>query len=39
MRRKEPKYKQLVLDNADFGRQQTIATMAANPRLVERLIV
>ena len=39
MRRTEPEYKQLALDNADLSRQQLIAAMVANPRLIERPIV
>jgi arsenate reductase len=39
MRRKEPEYKQLALDSADLSRQQLIAAMVANPRLIERPIV
>jgi arsenate reductase len=39
MRRKEPEYKKLDLDNADLSRQQLIAAMMANPRLIERPIV
>lgn len=39
MRRKEPQYKQLELDNTDLNRQQLIEAMVASPRLIERPIV
>ncbi|MCM0612509.1 arsenate reductase (glutaredoxin) [Marinobacter sediminum] len=39
MRTKEKEYKDLGLDNPDLNRDQLIAAMTANPKLIERPIV
>ncbi|MBW4936579.1 arsenate reductase (glutaredoxin) [Marinobacter sp. F4206] len=39
MRTKEKEYKELGLDNPDLSRDQLIAAMVANPKLIERPIV
>jgi arsenate reductase len=39
MRTKEPEYKELGLDDASLSREQLIAAMVANPKLIERPIV
>ncbi|AOY88139.1 arsenate reductase (glutaredoxin) [Marinobacter salinus] len=39
MRTKEKEYKELGLDSPDLSRNQLIAAMAANPKLIERPIV
>jgi len=39
MRRKEPEYKELGLDDAALSREALIAAMVAHPRLIERPIV
>jgi arsenate reductase len=39
MRKGESEYKELNLDNADLDRNQLIAAMVANPKLIERPIV
>jgi arsenate reductase len=39
MRRKEPEYAELGLDDPGLSREALIAAMAAHPRLIERPIV
>ncbi|MCB1866024.1 MAG: arsenate reductase (glutaredoxin) [Chromatiales bacterium] len=39
MRRKEAEYRELGLDDPGLGRDELIAAMVANPRLIERPIV
>jgi arsenate reductase len=39
MRKGEPEYKALKLDDAKLTRAQLVAAMAANPKLIERPIV
>jgi arsenate reductase len=39
MRRKEPEYAELGLDDPGLSREALIATMVAHPRLIERPIV
>lgn len=39
MRTKEKEYRELGLDNPDLSRDQLIAAMVANPKLIERPIV
>jgi arsenate reductase len=39
MRTKEPEYKALGLDAPDLSREQLIAAMVANPKLIERPIL
>lgn len=39
MRRKEPEYAELGLDNPNLSREALIAAMVAHPRLIERPIV
>ncbi|QKT02755.1 arsenate reductase (glutaredoxin) [Ectothiorhodospiraceae bacterium 2226] len=39
MRRQEPEYRQLSLDDPTLDRQALLAAMAAHPRLIERPIV
>ena len=39
MRRKEPEYAQLGLDDPNLSRAALIAAMVAHPRLIERPIV
>jgi arsenate reductase len=38
MRRKEPEYRELGLDNPSLGREALIAAMVAHPKLIERPI-
>jgi arsenate reductase len=38
MRKKEPEYKELGLDNPDLSDDQLISAMVAHPRLIERPI-
>lgn len=39
MRRGEPEYRTLGLDDPDLSREQLVAAMAAHPRLIERPVV
>ncbi len=39
MRKQEPEYRELKLDNEALTREQLIAAMVAHPRLIERPIV
>ncbi len=39
MRRKEPEYRELGLDDPALSRAELIAAMAAHPRLIERPVV
>ena len=39
MRRKEPEYQALGLDDPSLSRESLVAAMAAHPRLIERPIV
>lgn len=39
MRKSEPEYRKLEIDNPALGRDQLIEIMIANPRLIERPIV
>ncbi len=39
MRRKEPEYRELGLDDPALSRDRLIAAMAAHPRLIERPVV